>query len=103
MVCDSDKGENTSSEVILHHDWGDTAPVSTTIVEGVAAVTNTPPMEFDPTLYEVVNPDALDKLFQPLTGDVLRDGSGQLTFELEGCTVVLDWSGRIKIEPLDGS
>ena len=99
---ETDVDENTSTdEVILHHDWERDDSVSTTIIEGVAAVTDTPEADLDPPLYEVVDPDALDTLCQPLNDDILRDGSGHVKFSLQGCTVTLDWSGRIKIEPPD--
>lgn len=67
------------------------------------AVTNTPKTDLNPPLHEIVDPDALDTLCQPLNGDILRDGSGQLTLPLHGCTVTLDWSGTIRIEPPEES
>ena len=97
------EGDTSTEEVVLYHDWEHDDSVSATIIEGVAAVTDTPKTDLDPPLYEIVDPDALDKLCQPLNNDVLRDGSGQLTLPLQGCTVTLDWSGRITIEPLDES
>ena len=107
MTCDDDKtdvdGETSTEEVVLYHDWERDDSVSSTIIEGVAAVTDTPEAKLDPPLYEVVDPDALDTLCQPLNDDIIRDGSGQLKFSLQGCTVTLDWSGRIKIDPPDES
>lgn len=100
---ETDAGGDTSSEVVLHHDWVCDDSVATTVIEGVAAVTNTPKTDLDPPLHEVVDPDALDNLCQPLNGDELRDGNGQLTFQLYGCNVTLNWSGRITIEPLEES
>lgn len=94
-------GDTSTEEVVLHHDWERDDSVSTTIIEGVAEVTDTPEADLDPTLYEVVDPDALDTLCRPLNDDVLRDGSGHVKFPLQGCIVTLDWSGRIKIEPPD--
>lgn len=105
MAHDDDEtdaeGDTSTEEVVLHHDWERDDSVSTTIIEGVAAVTDTPETDLDPPLYEIMDPDALDNLCQPLNDDVLRDGSGQLTLSLHGCTVTLDWSGRIKIKPPD--
>ena len=107
MPCDDDEtdaeGDTPTDSVVLELDWERNDPVSTTIIEGVAAVTDTPKTDLDPPLYEIVNPDALDNLCQPLNDDVLRDGSGQLIFRLHGCTVTFYWSGRIKIEPPDES
>ena len=107
MARDDDEsdvdGDTSTEEVVLHHDWERDNSVSATIIEGVAAVTDTPIMDLDPPLREIVDPDALNNLCQPLNNDVLRDGSGQLTLPLHGCIVTLDWSGRIKIEPPDES
>lgn len=105
MARDDDEtdaeGDTSTEAVVLHHDWERDDSVSTTIIEGVAAVTDTPKTDLNPPLYEIVDPDALNNLCQPLTEDVLRDGSGQLTLPLHGCTVTLNWSGTIKIEPPD--
>lgn len=96
-------GDSPTDEVVLHHDWEHDDSVSTTIPGGVAAVTDTSIAELDPPLYEVVNPDALEDLCQPLGDDVLRDGSGRLTLPLHRCTVTLYWSGTIKIDPPEES
>lgn len=100
-VCEENEtgvsGDTPTEEIVLHNDWERDDSISTTIIEGVAAVMDTPEAKLDPTLYEVVDPDALDDLCRPLNGDIIRDGSGQLKFSLQGCIVTLDWSGRITI------
>ena len=100
---DECRGKTPSEAVYLYHDWERDDSVSSKIIESVAAVTDKPEVDLDPPLYEIVDPDALDALCQPLNGDFLRDGSGQLTFLLHGCTVTLYWNGTIKIEPPDES
>lgn len=82
----------------IRHDWQDDEPVSTALIMGVAAVTNAPPTEIDP-LYEVVDPDALNRLFEPTANSSLRPSDGRATFTMNGCTVTVYGSGDIEITP----
>lgn len=103
MVRDSNLGDSSPGEVYLYHDWGRDDSVTATILEGVAAVTDRPLTDLDPPLFEVVNPDALDTLCQPLTDGELRDGNGRLTLPIYDCTVTLHWDGTVAIDPPDES
>lgn len=100
---DDGTGDASSEAVRLSHDWTSDESVSARILQGVAAVTDTPPTDLDPPLYEVINPEALDDLWEPLSGDALRDGSGHLTLSLYGCTVRLYHDGTIEIDAPDDS
>lgn len=60
----------------------DTA-VSVEVVETIAAVTGTDPLEMNPPLYEVVDTDALDMLFR-------RSSEARVEFEYNDHTVVID-------------
>lgn len=82
------------------YEWGDGVSLSEFVVESVAAVTNTPPTEITP-LYRVIDPDALNKLYEPTYDQSLRRGGGCITFTFEGCTVTVYWDGEIEIEPPD--
>lgn len=59
---------------------------STAVILAVGEVTDADPLGEGPVLYDVVDPDALDRLF-----DGYHDGSarsvGRVTFELRGCRV----------------
>lgn len=103
MARDNECGGDTPNEVSLHHDWDRNDSVTMTILEGLAAVTDTPLTDLDPPLYDVVDPDALDTLFRTRSDDMLRDGSGQLTFPAYDCSVTLCWDGTITIDPPDES
>lgn len=82
----------------LYSDWGSDEPVSTVIVTAVAALTNTPATDIAP-LYESINPDALNKLYEPTQEGALRKGGGCTTLTVNGCTVTVYWDGEIEIEP----
>lgn len=69
--------------------------VSTAVVQAVADRSGVPPEELPP-LFEAIEPDALDKLFQPVAADVLRRG-GTVEFEYAGCRVRISLHRRIDI------
>lgn len=68
----------------------DPESVSVAIVEAVAAVTETPSTDLPP-LYEWVNPDALEQLFDPAP----RQTSGVVAFEVADCTVTVTSDGTV--------
>lgn len=70
-----------------HHD----SP-SLRVVDAIAAVTDTDPLELDP-LYSVVDPEALDQLFQSNTGLV-----GSVEFEYESHTVAVRSDGTVSVD-----
>lgn len=84
----------------IRHDWQEDEPVSTALVMGVAAVTNTPPTEIEP-LYDIVDPDALDRLFEPVADSSPRRGDGRVTFPMNGCLVTVYGNGEVEISPPD--
>lgn len=79
------------------HDWGGDERVMATIVRAVAIVTNTPPSDFDP-LFESIDPDALDQLFDGPSGDSAQDTSW-VSFRFNDCTVQVSATGTIEITP----
>lgn len=74
--------------------------LSTATVLAVTEVTDADPLDDGPVLYDVLDPDALDRLF----GDA-RDGlRGQVSFELRGCRVEVHSDGELVVlEPTDAS
>lgn len=75
----------------------DTVPVSQRVVEEVAAVTGTDPLEIEP-LYTRVDPDCLESIFDD-TSIPERRSQGHLTFPLDGCRVVIHADGEIEVTP----
>lgn len=81
----------------IHHDETVSTPLSYGVLRGVAAITGDEPHELD-SLTEVVDPDALDRLFD-------RDHSessasiGRVVIEFNGCHVTVYADDQIVIEP----
>ena len=74
---------------------------STVIVRAVAHICNRDLTASDTTLYDVVDPDALDRLFGDC-GDGSDRTSGRAVFELWGCRIELHADDRLVIyEPAD--
>lgn len=66
----------------------------------VAAELNADRTEIDP-LYSVVDPDALDALFEPGPFGAERD-QGTVTFAMAGCEVVVRADGDVSATPIEG-
>ena len=50
-------------------------------------------------LYDVVNPEALERLFEDKGNGIPRRG-GRVIFTMEGCEVVVHSEGRVVVTPL---
>lgn len=72
--------------------------VATTVVEAVAEATGIDPLKLDTRLYDVVDPDGLEKLFGKRPDGTIRTG-GELTFRLAECEVVVYSEGRVVVDP----
>lgn len=81
----------------LHRDWRDDESITTAVVMGVAAITNTPPTELGP-VFETIDSDALNRLFHSSTCGSSRD-AGSISFHLHGCAVRVYATGEIEITP----
>lgn len=60
--------------------------VSELVVEAISTCVGAEPTDLDVTLYDVVDPDALDRLFDARTDGTPRIG-GRVTFSIAECTV----------------
>ncbi|WP_158057784.1 HalOD1 output domain-containing protein [Halorussus halophilus] len=91
-----DPGEE--AYVTVHSDR-DLEAVDSTIVEAVAAVTDSEPTEIPP-LHNVIDPEALGELFaQPRRAEYRNRTEGAVTFRLAGCEVRFHADGRIVVTP----
>lgn len=66
---------------------------STAVVRAVAAREGVTPTELDRSLYNAVNPDALDTLF--------NESDGSVTFRFHGYIVTLDSEGDVELTEID--
>lgn len=76
-------------------------PVSTKVAVAVAEVKDVEPTELPP-LYRRIDPEALDRLFQP-RGAARPPVEGHVAFTLAGCDVVVDSDGQVTVTPADSS
>ncbi|MFC7231403.1 HalOD1 output domain-containing protein [Saliphagus sp. GCM10025308] len=76
-------------------DWATDELPSEAVVEAVAAATGSTP-ESIPPLYEVVDPEALDQLFEP-TSHVPSLRTGVVEFRFHGCDVTVSTSGQTTV------
>ena len=77
-----------------------TESVSTAVVRAVSAVEGREPGSIGP-LADVLDPDALDALFESRDTDQPRIG-GRLSFVFSGCRVTVENGEYLTIEPLAG-
>ncbi|MFB6192015.1 MAG: HalOD1 output domain-containing protein [Haloarculaceae archaeon] len=77
------------------HDRADATPLSATVVETVASISGTDADELDP-LYEAVDPDALEDLFDPVG---TAPAVGGVWFHYAGFRVTIRTEGEIEITP----
>ena len=73
--------------------WDDDRPPSIAVVETMAKVRGAEPTELDITLYELVDPDALDSLF--LGRDV---GNLEVRLQVDRHLVTIGGDGSIQVE-----
>lgn len=76
---------------------GEMAAISERVIEKVAAVTGTDPLEMEP-LYSRVDPDCLESLFDDRTVPESRN-QGHVAFPLDGCQVVVEADGTVEVTP----
>lgn len=76
----------------------ETLDPSVAIVATVAAVTDTSPMEVEPPLTDILDPDAIDRMFQHrVTAE--NDDVDKVEFFIGGCRVSLYADDRVEVEP----
>lgn len=78
------------------HDFGGPATLSTTLIHALSDVTGVDGTNAERSLYDFVDPDALDNLFKPKPDGTPR-ANGQVSFTIWGYPVTVDSTGRIAI------
>jgi hypothetical protein len=74
---------------------GHSPSLSEAVVAAVADSEGVAPADLDRSLYEVIDPDALDALF--------NDVRGRVTFEYLGYVVTIDSEGDVELSPVERS
>jgi len=86
--------EAPADEHRTRHDFEGERRLSTSVVQAVATALVTDPLSLDERLYDVLDPDALDRLFET---DGEAGGPRTLSFELAGCAVTVHDDGQIVV------
>ncbi|MFC6716629.1 HalOD1 output domain-containing protein [Natrialbaceae archaeon GCM10025810] len=82
----------------VYHDPAGPAKLSTTVVHALSDCLDVDVTDGSVTLYDVVDPDALDAIFRPKHDGTPR-ASGSLSFVVYGHRVTVHADGQILIEP----
>ncbi|WP_135822395.1 HalOD1 output domain-containing protein [Halostella litorea] len=70
--------------------------LSESVVEAMAKAESVDPMELTPPLYEVIDPDAIDRVFAPTPSNERR--RGHLSFSYNGYVVNVSGDGSVCVE-----
>lgn len=92
--------DSASDTYRLSHDWTSSEPLSTTITVALEAVTETPAHRLTP-LYEFVDPDGLNEVFQT-DQDGVPHTDGRVCFPYETYAITVRASGDITIAERSG-
>ncbi|WP_458190515.1 HalOD1 output domain-containing protein [Haladaptatus sp. NG-WS-4] len=73
--------------------------VSEAVLRAVANATGIDPIDIDTPLYDVIDPDALDRLFRPCP-TTERKTESKVSFTMGGCTVTITDNRVVEATPL---
>lgn len=72
--------------------------VSAAVIDAVAEANGVDPLDLEPRLNDIVDPDALERLFRyGAAGE--SPSSGRIVFRMAGCEVVVHGAGRVTATP----
>ena len=83
----------------VQYDWSSPTPLTTTVVEMIGTISETPADDLAP-LYETVDPDALEDLLSP--GTATGSAAG-VWFNYAGYRVTIRGEGEIEVTPAEGA
>jgi len=83
---------------VVQHDFDGPAELTTTLAHALSDVSGVDVTDTGFTLYDYIDPDALDQLFTP-ADDGSQRINGTLTFTVWSCQVTVYSDGRIAIVP----
>lgn len=86
------------SHYAFHDPMRPATKLSTTLVHALSDAMGVDVRQCESSLYQAVDPDALDQLFQPIGDGSTRD-SGHVAFLVSGYRVTVYYTGHIVIDP----
>ncbi|ELY43779.1 MULTISPECIES: HalOD1 output domain-containing protein [Natronorubrum] len=90
--------DQTNDRYVFHHDIDGTATITTTIVHALASIADTDVSQGEFSLYDSVDPDALDRLFRKKADGTERTG-GHVAFTALEYEVYVYANGDVIIYP----
>ena len=97
MVPDAPRhATDGSRRYVTRYDPDGPSKLTTTLVHALAEFVGGDVTAMEETLYDRIDPDALDRLFAP-RADGSRRSDGHVTFTLDGYLVMVSSDGRIEI------
>jgi hypothetical protein len=91
------RGRETNT-YYARHDFDGPAALSTTVIHALSEVANVDATDTESTMFQCVDPDALDALFSPINDEMPRT-SGHVSFSTWGYEVTVYSTGQIVITP----
>ncbi|MFC4542271.1 HalOD1 output domain-containing protein [Halosolutus amylolyticus] len=105
-LTDDDTGDyqydQTNDRYVFHHDSEGTATITATIVHALASIAETDVSQGEFSLYDSVDPDALDRIFSKKADGTERSG-GHVAFTALEHEVFVYANGDVIIYPPSGS
>lgn len=92
-------GDPTIETAYMQYDWEGDDDLSTAIVSTVARLSDTDPVNVG-RIFDRIDPDALDRLFEPAREDLDRN-DGHLWFPLDGYGVTVYGNGFVVVRRLE--
>lgn len=99
MIEQSDPQSAAEPDAVTY-DRDPDEPPSRSVIRAVAGVQGTDPTELQP-LYEAIDPDALDRVFDGTQGRSRPLADGAVSFRFAACQVTVRADGRTVVEPDD--
>lgn len=90
----------SDGDYLVETDYTEQSP-STAVVEALSAVEGVDPTAADFTLYEKINPDALNSLFETRTPDEEKEDTVVVIFSVKDFTVKITSGGTLTIEEFE--
>jgi hypothetical protein len=81
-----------------HHDFDGPAKLSTTLIHTLSEVASIDATDTESSLFQHVDPDALDRIFKPVSPEAPR-ANGHVSFVVWGYNVTVYSNGQIVISP----
>lgn len=94
--------DQANDRYVLHYDEDGTATLTATIVHGLAAITDTDVSQGEFSLYDSVDPDALERIFRSKADGAPRTG-GHVAFTALDYQVYVYASGEIHVYPSENT